>query len=81
MFIRSEKLNGEREEETGIAKDVCECERRLTLGIQAGGRDYDTCIRTCDEKDVEVPPIVLYWLNMLWEWGCTHKWDWGCVRV
>lgn len=33
-----------------------ECERRLTLRIQVGGRDRDTCVRACAEKDVEVRP-------------------------
>lgn len=58
-----------------------ECERRLALRIQAGGRDHDMWIETCGEKDVEVPPIVFYWLNMLKEWGCIHEWDCARVRV
>lgn len=36
-----------------------ECERRLTHRIQAGGRDHDMWIETCDEEDGEVPPTVL----------------------
>lgn len=55
-------------------------------GWRSGSRWEDvtmTCGSRCVtwEKDVEVPPTVLYWLNMLWEWGCIHKWDWACVRV
>lgn len=42
-----------------------ECERRLTLRIQAGGRDHDMCLKTCDKKDVEDPPTVLCWLNTI----------------
>lgn len=39
-FVISEKLTAEREETDG-AKDASECERRLTLRIQAGRRDRD----------------------------------------